>query len=166
MKFQAYRPEWLPLLRRQEELLRFERFGGEDALAIGLIMVRLAKERYLQPAAFRIIAGGRTAFSHLMDGTSSNNDWWMDKKLRTSRVTGVSSILSLVEIAEGARPMEPELENENDFALCGGCFPIRNGGGKLLGYVLCSGMAHWMDHQLIIDALNEYLRANAPAIEG
>lgn len=165
MNFAAYRPEWLNQLRSQEEILRCDRFNGEDALALGLIMIRLAKAKYRQSAALRIITGGRTAFSYLMDGTSSHNDWWMDKKLRTSRVTGVSSILSLVEIAEGARPMEPEFEVENDFALCGGCFPIRNRAGKLLGYVLCSGMAHWMDHQLIIDALNEYLGAQAPAIE-
>ena len=101
-----------------------------------------------------------------MDTTTLNNEWWMDKKLNTCRATGVSSILSLVEVAEGARPMEPEFEEENDYALCGGCFPIRNAAGKLLGYTLCSGMPHWMDHQLMMDALCEYLKVEAPAIEG
>ncbi|MBQ8506889.1 MAG: heme-binding protein [Clostridia bacterium] len=166
MKFVDYKPEWLDILRRQEEMLRFESFTAEDALALGLIMARLAKEKYKKSAAFRIIVGGHIAFSYLMDGTTSNNDWWMDKKLNTCRITGVSSILSLVEVAEGARAMEPEFEIEDDFALCGGCFPIRNRAGKLLGYTLCSGMPHWMDHQLMMDALCEYLRVDAPAIEG
>jgi len=166
MEFANYRPEWLEILRKQEEVLRFERFTAEDALALGLIMARLAKEKYRQAAAFRIIVGGHIAFSYLMDGTTSNNDWWMDKKLNTCRMTGVSSILSLVEVAEGKRAMEPEFEIENDFALCGGCFPIRNAAGKLLGYTLCSGMPHWKDHQLMMDALCEYLKADAPAIEG
>ena len=166
MEFANYRPEWLDILRKQEEVLRFERFTAEDALALGLIMARLAKEKYRQAAAFRIIVGGHIAFSYLMDGTTSNNDWWMDKKLNTCRMTGVSSIRSLVEVAEGLRPMEPEFENVNNFALCGGCFPIRNAAGKLLGYTLCSGMPHWMDHQLMMDALCEYLKVEAPAIEG
>lgn len=166
MNFADYKPEWMEILRKQEEVLRFERFNAEDALAIGLIMIRLAKEKYKKAAAFRIITGGHIAFSYLMDTTTLNNEWWMDKKLNTCRATGVSSILSLVEVAEGARPMEPEFEEENDYALCGGCFPIRNAAGKLLGYTLCSGMPHWMDHQLMMDALCEYLKVEAPAIEG
>jgi len=44
----------------------------------------------------------------------------------------VSSILTLVEVAMGLRTMEPEYEKENDFALCGGCFPIKNNAGKLV----------------------------------
>ena len=99
-----------------------------------------------------------------MDGTSTNNEWWMDKKLSTCRMSGVSSIRTLVEVAEGLRPMEPEFENENDFALCGGCFPLRNADGKLLGYALCSGLAHECDHQLIVDALAELLGREIPRI--
>ena len=99
-----------------------------------------------------------------MDGTDSYNEWWMDKKLNTCRMTGVSSIRSLVEVAEGVRPMEPEFENENNFALCGGCFPLRNAAGKLLGYALCSGMPHQCDHQLIADALSEFLNVGVPSL--
>ena len=79
-------------------------------------------------------------------------------------MSGVSSIRTLVEVAEGLRPMEPEFENENDFALCGGCFPLRNADGKLLGYALCSGLAHECDHQLIADALAELLGREIPRI--
>jgi len=166
MKFHEYRSEWLEILRKQEEMLRVEKFNAQDAFALGTIMVGLAKEKYQQPISVRIMLGGQTTFSFLMDGTSTHNEWWMDKKLHTCRISGVSSILTLVEVAEGLRPDEPEFDLINDFALCGGCFPLRNTSGKLLGYVLCSGMKHWMDHQLIADALNEYLQADAPAIEG
>ena len=157
MNFADYKPEWMEILRKQEEVLRFERFNAEDALAIGLIMIRLAKEKYKKAAAFRIITGGQTTFSFLMEGTSTNNEWWMDKKLNTSRLSGVSSILTLVEVAMGLRAMEPEYEKENDFALCGGCFPIKNNAGKVIGYAQSSGMPHACDHQLIADALAEFL---------
>ena len=79
-------------------------------------------------------------------------------------MSGVSSIRTLVEVAEGLRPMEPEFENENDFALCGGCFPLRNAAGRLLGYALCSGLPHQCDHQLIADALAELLGREIPRI--
>ena len=164
MEFNRYQKEWLPILVSHEEKLRTEEMSSDQALALGCTMVRIAKEKYAKPAAMRIILGGHVAFSFLMDGTSMNNNWWMDKKLNTCRTTGVSSIRSLVEVAEGLRPLEPEFENEGDFALCGGCFPLRNAAGKLLGYVLASGLPHECDHQLMIDALSEYLNISVPGI--
>ena len=164
MEFASYKPQWEDVLKRQEEILRVEKMSAEDALALGVIMSGLAKEKYQKPIAIRIILGGHVAFSFLMDGTSMNNEWWMDKKLNTCRATGASSIRSLVELAEGIRPMESEFENEGDYALCGGCFPLCNAADKLLGYVLASGMPHECDHQLIVDALAEFLNVSVPSI--
>ena len=165
MEFREYKAEWLEALRTHEEVLRLEKLSSDDALAIADIMIRLAKEKYQQPIAIRIISAGLTVYSHLMDGTSHFNDWWMDKKLNVCNMTGKSSILTLVEVATGAYPMEPEFENEDSHALCGGGFPIRNAKGKLIGYVCCSGMKHYNDHQLIIDALCEFTGKSVPAIQ-
>ena len=164
MKFVYYEKKWLEAVRRQEELLRADSFGADDALRLGLEMVRLARDVYCESVAIRIILGGHTAFSYLMDGTDSNNEWWMDKKLNTSRMSGMSSIRTLIEVAEGHIPCEKEYEIENDFALCGGCFPLRNPDGRLIGYVESSGMAHQNDHQLIADALAECLGKEVPGI--
>lgn len=164
MKFACYRPEWLDVLKAQEDVLRMEKLTADRALELGMIMIRLAREKYRQPVSVRIITGGQVTFSFLMDGTDNNNEWWMDKKLNTCRMTGVSSIRTLVEVAEGLRPMEPEFESENNFALCGGCFPLKNAVGKCIGYALCSGMAHQRDHQLIADALAELLHAQIPSL--
>ena len=79
MEFKFYKPEWLEILRAQEKILRPEHLTAEDCLQLGLIMNRLAKEVYKRPAAFRVITGGQTTFSYLMAGTSTNNEWWMDK---------------------------------------------------------------------------------------
>lgn len=165
MQFEHYEKEWLEPIRRQEELLRTDSFNAEDALQLGLIMERLAREKYREPVAIRIILGGHTAFSYLMEGTDSYNDWWMDKKLNTARLSGMSSLRTLMELAEGNIPCEKEYEIENDYALCGGCFPLRCRNGRLIGYVESSGMAHQRDHQLIADALAELLDTEIPAIE-
>ena len=164
MEFVNYCPEWLDILKQQEETLRVEKLTADDCLALGTILASICKEKYPKPAAIRIITGGQVTFSYLMEGTDTFNNWWMDKKLNTCRISGVSSIRTLVEVAEGLRPMEPEFENENNYALCGGCFPLKNAAGKLIGYVLTSGMPHECDHQLIVDALNEFLGKNAPSI--
>lgn len=164
MNFSVYEAKWLDILKAQEEKLTVEKMTAEDCFKLGGIMVGIAKEKYPKPVAIRIITGGQVTFSYLMDGTDNNNNWWMDKKLNTCRMTGVSSIRSLVEVAEGIRPMEPEFENENNYALCGGCFPLKNKAGKLLGYVLCSGMPHACDHQLIMDSLAELLGVEVPSI--
>ena len=164
MEFNRYQKEWLPILASHEEKLRTEAMTSDQALALGTIMVRLAKEKYNKPAAMRVVLGGHTVFSFHMDGTSLNNDWWMDKKLNTCRVTGVSSIRSLVEVADGLRPLEPEFENDGDYALCGGCFPLRNAAGKLLGWVLASGLPLECDHQLIADSLSEFLNVPVDSI--
>ena len=165
MEFQHYEKEWLETVRRQEELLRTDSFRAEDALRLGLVMVRLARDEYREPIAIRIILGGHTVFSHLMDGTDSGNDWWMDKKLNTARLSGMSSLRTLLEVAEGHIPCEKEYEIVNDYALCGGCFPLREPNGRLIGYAECSGMAHQRDHQLICDALAELLGMDAPRLE-
>ena len=166
MEFTNYKSEWLDILKTQEEKLRVEKFSADDAFALGAIMVRLAKEKYNRPAAMRVIIGGQPTFAFLMEGTSMNNNWWMDKKLNTCRMTGTSSIRALVEVADGLRPMEPEFECEGDFALCGGCFPLRNAAGRLMGYALASGLPHECDHQLLVDALSEYLKIEVPSILG
>lgn len=153
MELKEYRAEWLEILRQQEEALRLDRLSSDDALGIANEMIHLAKEKYRHAIAIRIISGGMTVYSHLMDGVSHYNDWWMDKKLNVCRMTGKSSLRTLVEVGEGVVPMEPEFENEDSHALCGGGFPIRRTDGRLLGWVLCSGMKHYDDHQLIVDAL-------------
>ena len=165
MNFREYKAEWLDALRSHEEVLRLEKISSDDALAIADIMIRLAKEKYRQPIAIRIISAGLTVYSHLMDGTSHYNDWWMDKKLNVCQMTGASSIRTLVEVATGVIPMEPEFENEDSHALCGGGFPVRNAAGKLIGYVLCSGMKHYSDHQLIVDALSAFTGRSVAPIE-
>ena len=166
MRLHGHKKEWLEVLRAQEELLHVEELNAEDALALGMIMIRLAKEKYQKPAALRVMVGGQITFSYLMEGTSTLNEWWMNKKLNTSRATGMSSLRTLLEVAVGGRQPDPEFDKHEDYALCGGCFPLRRADGHLLGYALCSGLPHQKDHQLLADALCEFLKIDAPRVEG
>ena len=82
---------WSTILEEQERLLRYPAFSRETALDLGLKIVKLAQEVYQKPAAIRIVEDGTVIFAYKMPGTSCENDWWMDKKLALSRLTGMSS---------------------------------------------------------------------------
>ena len=55
--------------------------------------------------------------------------------------------------------------SNNDYALCGGGFPIRIKGSKtVIGAVIASNLYHIADHEFIISCLKEYLNCpDAPA---
>lgn len=145
--------QWTDILAEQEQLLRYPEFTRKTALDLGMEILRLAREAYHKSAAIRIVEDGTTIFAYKMEGTSSENDWWMDKKLAVSRMTGMSSLRSYVE-AESGR-LCPEWEKRpNNFAACGGCFPIFHADNKMPWiHVLVSGMKHYEDHQIIADAM-------------
>jgi uncharacterized protein (UPF0303 family) len=91
-------PEWLPVLRDQEEKLRFDVFTREAALDIGLRIVKLTKEKYGGNAAICIIEDDTVVFAYKMPGTSMESDWWIRRKLNVCRTAGVSSLRAYTEI--------------------------------------------------------------------
>ena len=146
------------IVKEQEALLRFESFDEQDALALGLAVVRVASAQYDKGVSVRIFYDGATVFSYHMKGASLGNDWWMDKKLNTSlRCGGISSLLALCEIQAGLRPEEEWQNKSGNYALSGGCFPIRLKDGTHVGYVMASALKSEEDHQLLCDAIASLL---------
>lgn len=148
-----WQEQWLDILSEQEHLLCYPEFTRKTALDLGLEILKLAQETYRKSAAIRIVEDGTTIFAYKMEGTSLENDWWMDKKLAVSRMTGMSSLRSYVE-AESGRLSPEWLKRPDNFAACGGCFPIFSADGQApWAHVLVSGMEHYEDHQIIADAM-------------
>ncbi|MCI8862780.1 MAG: hypothetical protein HFI20_09910 [Lachnospiraceae bacterium] len=148
-----YQESWLEILKEQEELLRYDTFTRSMALELGLNILKLAENTYQKPLAVQIVEDGTIIFAHKMAGTSSENDWWMNRKLAVSRLTGKSSLYSCVETEMG-NPAPQWQERPNNYAVCGGCFPILPADGSTpWAYVLVSGMKHFEDHQVIADAM-------------
>ena len=52
----------------EKRLASVEKMTADDALELGMIMIRRAKECVGKPAAVRVITGGQTTFSFLMEG--------------------------------------------------------------------------------------------------
>lgn len=159
-----WKPEWVQILARQEETLRYAAFSREDALELGLKIIQLVQDRGWGAAAIRIVEDNTTIFSYKMPGTSAENDWWMDRKLAVSRRGGCCSLRAYVEAEAGLREAFWEARPAN-FAACGGCFPVLMGDGTApWAYVLVSGLAHYHDHQVIADAMSWQLHREIPSV--
>ena len=158
-----YKHEWYEKLQEQDRLLVFDAFEQEDALQIGLSAVELAK-RYGNPASVRVVFDDLVVFSYFMPGTSLGNVWWMDKKIRVAKRTGVSSLLSHAQLLEGDKAPEPWNDDEENYALHGGCVTIKNRDGAVVGYVVTSGLQHYEDHQLGVDTVAKRLGIEVPVI--
>lgn len=154
---------WLPILRAQEERLRFDRFGAEEALAVGLNIVRLAKEQNRGSVAICIVQDDAVLFSYKMPGTTVENDWWMFRKINASKATGVSSLRAYLEIEAGLRT-PTWAGREGSFVACGGCMPVFLRAGESGAYIAVSGLAHNVDHQLIADAVAATLGASIESV--
>lgn len=158
-----WKKSWIETLAEQERTLFYDTFTREAALELGLKIAELAKEVYHGSATIRIIEDGMTVFAYKMPGSSSENDWWMDKKLAVTRRCGVSSLRAYVEAEAGLR--EPFWrERPDNYAACGGCFPVFMQLGSAWAHILVSGLAHHEDHQIIADAMAWQLGREIPSV--
>ena len=155
---------WIDVLQKQEEILRYDKFDRDTALELGLKIIDVARNRFGERVACRIVEDTTVVFSYKDTGTSLENDWWMDRKLATTRLTGMSSLAATVRAEYGL--FEPEWKDrEDNFALCGGCIPVlMKNDQRTYAYVLVSALPHYQDHQVIADAMAEQLQVEIPRI--
>ncbi len=155
---------WGEILAQQEQTLRYAHFTREQALALGMKILELVKTRGWGNAAVRIIEDGTTIFAYKMEGTSLENDWWMDRKLAVALRAGCSSLRAYVDAERGT--LTPFWADRPDnYATCGGCFPVLPvDGTRPWAYVLVSGLAHYHDHQVIADAMAWQLGVTVPSV--
>lgn len=157
--------ENLELLKKQEELLQFEHFNHEDAYALGTFMVEYARKNNITIAVSIRMNNGCILFQHCPDGTNLLNQKWMGRKFNSVKLMERSSLLSAMTFEEAGDTLATHALKEEDYALCGGGFPIRiKGTGAVIGAVISSNLYHIADHEFIIDCLREFLNCpEAPA---
>jgi uncharacterized protein (UPF0303 family) len=141
----------------QEQTLRFEKFDEHTAWEIGT-RLRAAAEKRGAAIAIDIMLGGHTVFASALPGTSPNNSNWVRRKRNTVLHFHRSSYgfgLQLEHdktdfVAKFALPL-------GDYAVHGGSFPIRLGGGNMIGAISVSGLPQREDHKIVVEVLAEFL---------
>ena len=131
-------------------------WSREELIQIGELMVNRGTLNKL-PLVVAIFFNGQRIFQKGIDGSSADNDLWVQRKLNTVELTGHSS-LALREKIDNLNIQESDLGfRTSDLAVCGGGFPLFNSAG-LVGVLIVSGLPHLDDHDLIVDSLREYLK--------
>ena len=148
----------LDILKKQEELLQFDHFNYEDAYALGTFKVEHARKNNITIAVSIRMNNGCIVFQHCPDGTNLLNQKWMDRKFNTVKLMERSSLLSaLIWKKDGDTPAVHGLAGE-DYALCGGGFPIRiKGSDTVIGAVISSNLYHIADHEFVTECLRKFL---------
>jgi len=158
-----FKKEWLPILISHEKDLVFSSFKRKDAFDIGVDIVKLAKEKYKGNISVCIYEEDMLIFSHKMQGTNIENDKWMFRKMNVSKAMGMSSIRALVEIERGLCDASWS-DNDNSFIACGGCYLVNVEDNEPYILILVSGLEHYLDHQIIVDAVSGKLNITLPSI--
>ena len=147
-------------LRQQEADLQFTHFNNDDAYTLGQLVIELARQDGLA-ITVDIIRHGQQLFHAALPGTSSDNDEWIKRKVRTVNRFGHSSFYMGIHYKRQNTTMaEKALLDPAEFAAHGGSFPIiiRNVG--MVGTLTVSGLPQEEDHKLAVRAIRKFLEEN------
>ena len=147
------------LLSEEEELI-FPKLEISDAVALGEIAVKRAREKNL-PVAIEVRIDDWVVFHVSLPGAKPENDWWIARKARVVASDGHSSMYERVAAEEeGVDELAWYAMNnlpEETHALHGGGYPIHVVGEGHCGTILVSGVPQVDDHKLAVAAVREFL---------
>ena len=144
-------------LAAEEEELRFAGFTHDDAWTLGSALVAVAR-RDDAPVAIGITRNGPRLFHAALQGSSPDNDAWIDRKTRVVDRFGHSS-LYMGQLAREAASTVEEMFGLDPrlFAAHGGAFPILVRSVGPVGVVVVSGLPQVEDHRMVVAALRDHL---------
>ena len=144
-------------LLQQEKTLEFEKFSRNDALTIGLLINENAK-KYNDPITIEITLNGLVVFRYFSEGSIPDSERWLAGKRNSVNLMSMSSLRFMYWLEINSQTITDRKLNPNDYAACGGGFPIKIRGTETVGSICVSGLPdHFDDHQLIVDTLTEFL---------
>ncbi|HWW69335.1 MAG TPA: heme-degrading domain-containing protein [Duganella sp.] len=151
----------LATLARQEQLLQFDSFDNDTALALGLQVVELARAKG-KSVGVNVTRDGTMLFFHGMRGTTADNADWIRRKSNLVNRTGHSSFYTHNEVKNSGGNVDamPGLD-PREFAAQGGSFPLVLKGVGRIGTITVSGLPGEEDHAMVVAALKAYLRVDA-----
>jgi uncharacterized protein (UPF0303 family) len=149
-------------VQREEDQVQFSNFSNSLALRVGLRLVEVATEAG-HAVTVDIMRGEQQLFHHALDGTSADNDGWIQRKNRVVRRFGHSSFyMGLYYRSRDTTVEEKSLLDPREYAPHGGAFPLTIRGVGVVGTITVSGLPQEEDHKLVVSVLREFCDA-APA---
>lgn len=154
------------ILLKQEEMLQFEHFNGRDVWDLGKLMV---EEMYNQDIDMTINIrqlNGRVLFHYAAEKTALIHQNWMNRKFNTVSLMERSSLAVTVTSKITGEDVATHGLSDQEYVFCGGGFPIRVNGGRIVAVVLVSNLPHVKDHAFMVKCLAKYLgKTDVPELD-
>lgn len=145
---------------KEDEIYRFPAFTRADVWELGCDLVESCKE-YDGPLAVEIYMGNVMVFRHYSGTTGTLHEMWLGRKRNTACLFEKSTMLVAAELAvkgQGIEERLPAYAVKDDYANCGGGFPLRLQDGTLFGFAGVSGLADTLDNAALIGGLDRFFR--------
>ncbi len=150
-------PTLLQALLRQEEVLQFTEFTNDTAFAVGTKLVETARQQQ-KSVTVDICRNGQQLFHCALPGTSADNDEWIKRKNRVVNRFGHSSFyMGNLYKSKNTTIEASALLDQREYAPHGGAFPVIVKQVGVVGTITVSGLPQQEDHQLVTQALADYL---------
>ncbi|MCK9794445.1 heme-degrading domain-containing protein [Isoptericola sp. 4D.3] len=148
-------------VEEQERELVLTRFTHDDAWQLGCLLVELAVERRLA-VTVDVRKGPQQVFHAALEGTTPDNDSWVQRKVRVVERFGASSFLTGLRARAKGQDFNAQHQLPlQEFAAHGGAFPVRVAGVGIVGVVTVSGLPQAEDHALVVEALRIHAAGGA-----
>lgn len=149
--------EFLKQCLEEEERYTFPSFARSDVWELGCDLTAACAEMP-RPLAVTIWLGDTEVFRYYPEGTGAFHELWLNRKRNTVRVMERSSMRWKAELALKESSPEKEGLDPQQYAACGGGFPIRIKGGCVIGFIGVSGMDDGSDHRALLNGLSRFFR--------
>jgi uncharacterized protein (UPF0303 family) len=144
-------------LLQEELLLTLPKLDVADAMEIGEIAKSFGTQKGL-PIAVEVRIGDWIVYHASLPGSTSENQWWIDRKARVVLLKHHSTIYERVSAEE--RGVDWHKENnllDQTHAIHGGGLPLITKDQGFVGVLLISGLPQVDDHLLGVEVLTEFL---------
>jgi uncharacterized protein (UPF0303 family) len=144
-------------LLQEELLLTLPKLDVADAMEIGEIAKSFGTQKSL-PIAVEVRLGDWIIYHASLPGSTSENQWWIDRKARVVMLKHHSTIYERVSAEE--RGVDWHKENnllDETHAIHGGGLPLITKSEGFVGVLLVSGLPQVDDHLLGVEVLTEFL---------
>lgn len=154
-------PELLAQVQAEERELVFDAFTRDDAWQLGCRMREAAAVRGL-PVVIGIVVAGQRLFAAALEGSTPDNDAWLERKIRAALHYQRSSLGVGEQFRARGWTFEADSRlDPNEIAGNGGVMPITVRGAGVIGAVGVSGLPQLDDHAFVVDHLRGFLDARA-----
>ena len=144
-------------LLQQEDEIQFSSFNNDMAFAVGTALLDAARGKD-KPITIDIARNGQQLFHFAMQGTSRDNDVWVQRKNNVVNRFGHSSFYMGISLKSKGQTIEEKyLISSSEYAAHGGAFPLIIQGVGVVGTITVSGLPQEEDHELVVTTLKRFL---------